>query len=280
MPIQRSNEPDAFASFERSGWNAVTDGYVKAIGPVTAQSVDAMLDAAKVTKGCRMLDVCTGHGVLAAAAAERGANVSAVDFAESMVAIVHRNVPNVDCRRGDAQDLPFGEGTFDAVVCGYGILHVAEPDRALAEMHRVLHPGGHVAISVWERPSSNNGFGILFGAVKAHGRLDVPVPHGPDIFQFGDLENMTAALAEVGFDDVSAKTVAQTWRLASASGLVDAFLQGAVRPKALLMAQDQDALSAIKAAVAQDMERLFRSGNSFQVPMPAIIGSGAKPSAR
>jgi hypothetical protein len=49
----------------------------------------------------------------------------------------------------------------------------------LAEMRRVLRPGGRVALSVWERPSPTNGFGLLLGALKAHGRLDIPLPHGP-----------------------------------------------------------------------------------------------------
>jgi hypothetical protein len=75
-----------------------------------------------------------------------------------------------------------------------------------------------LAISVWERPSPTNGFGVLYGALKARGRLDVPLPHGPDFFQFGDLETMKAALAQAQFNDVVATTVAQTWRLDRGTG--------------------------------------------------------------
>ena len=277
MPIQVSNEPDAFRAFEQAGWNSVAAGYEAVLGPLTAQSVDATLDAAGVTSGCRVLDVCTGHGVLALAATERGAKVSAVDFAETMVASARRNAPTADCRQGDAQALPYADSTFDAVICGYGLLHVPEPDRALAEMRRVLRSGGRVAISVWERPSPSNGFGLLLSAVKAHGRLDVPLPHGPDAAQFGDVESMKAALTQAEFNDLTATTVAQTLPLECASDLVDVVLQGTVRTKALLLAQDDAALSAIKAAIAQGVDRLFRNGDSFRVPMPAIVGSGAKP---
>src|SRR6516162_6428857 len=235
MPIQVSNQPDAFRDFERSGWNAASKGYETVFGPLTAQSVDVTLDAAGVIGGSDVLDVCTGHGVLALAATERGAKVSAVDFSEAMVAAARRNAPSVDCRQGDAQDLPYPDNTFDAVVCGYGILHVPEPDRALAEMRRVLRPGGRVAISVWERPSPSNGFGLLLSAVKAHGRLDVPLPHGPDAAQFGDVESMKAALTQAEFNDLTATTVAQTLPLECASDLVDVVLQGTVRTKALLL---------------------------------------------
>ena len=237
MPIQVSNQADAFRDFERNGWNAVSEGYEAVFGPLTAQSVDVTLDAAGVIGGCDVLDVCTGHGVLALAATERGAKVCAVDFSEAMVAAARRNAPSVDCRQGDAQDLPYPDNTFDAVVCGYGILHVPEPDRALAEMRRVLRPGGRVAISVWERPSPANGFGLLLGAVKAHGRVDVPLPHGPDFFQFGDPEDMKAALAQAEFSNVAATTVAQMLQLKTATGLVNLVLQGGVRIRALLLAQ-------------------------------------------
>jgi SAM-dependent methyltransferase len=277
MPIQVSNQPDAFRDFERSGWNAASEGYEAVFGPLTVQSVDVTLDAAGVIGGCDVLDVCTGHGVLALAATERGAKVCAIDFSEAMVAAARRNAPSVDCRQGDAQDLPYPDNTFDAVVCGYGILHVPQPDRALAEMHRVLRPGGRVAISVWERPSPANGFGLLLGTVKAHGRVDVPLPHGPDFFQFGDPEDMKAALAQAEFSDVAATTVAQMLQLKTATGLVNLVLQGGVRIKALLLAQDSAALSAINVAVAEGMDQLFRKGDRFQVPMPAILGSGVKP---
>ena len=277
MSIQVSSDPRAFRAFEHTGWNAVSEAYERAIGPLTAQSAEIMLDTAGVAPGCNVLDVCTGHGVLALAATQRGAKVCALDFAEAMVAAAHRNVPTAECRQGDAQDLPYAENTFDAVVCGYGIIHLPEPDRALVEMRRVLRPGGRVAISIWERPSPNNGYGVLMGAIKAHGRLDVPLPHGPDFFQFGDLDNMKGALAQTGFIDVDAVTVPLTLRLERATSFMDTVLQGTVRAKALLLAQSDAALSAINAATAQAIDRLFRAEDSFRVPMPAIVGSGVKP---
>jgi len=277
MTIQISNDPGAFRAFEHSGWNAASKGYESAVGPLTAQSADATLDAAKVTSGRKVLDVCTGHGVLALAATQRGAKVCAIDFAEAMIAAARNNVPEAECREGDAQALPYADNTFDAVVCGYGIIHLPEPDRALAEMRRVLRPGGRVAITVWERPSPNNGFGLVMGALKTYGRLDVSLPHGPDFFQFGDPESLKGALTETGFADVSATAIRLTLPLERSSDFMDAVLKGTVRAKALLLAQHDGALSMIRTAVTQAVEGLFRSEGGFQVPMPAIVGSGVKP---
>jgi SAM-dependent methyltransferase len=277
MSIQVSNDSVGFRAFELRGWNESSGAYESAIGPLTAQSADMTLDAAGVVSGSKVLDVCTGHGVLALAAINRGANVCALDFAEAMIAAARRNVPASECRQGDAQNLPYPDDTFDAVVCGYGIIHVPEPDRALAEMRRVLRPGGRAAISVWQRLSQDNGFGLVMGAIKAHGRLDVPLPHGPDFFQFGDLESLKGALTQTGFTDVSATGMQLTLPLEQPTAFIDAVLNGTVRAKALLLAQDDAALSNIRTAVTQAVDRLFRTEHGFRVPMPAIVGSGAKP---
>ena len=275
--MHRSNEPDAFLAFERAGWNTVISGYERLFGPLTAQTVAPILDAAGVVSGCRVLDVCTGHGVLAAAAAKRGARVSALDFAEEVVETARHNVPTVEFQQGDVQNVPYLSNSFDAVICGYGIMHVPEPARALAEMYRVARSGGRVALSVWERPAQNNGFGLVLGAIETHGRLDVSLPHGPDFFQFGDPEHLRAALAQTGFKDIEATTVSQTWRFEQPTDLIDAILQGGVRVRALINAQEQSALSSIKGAVEHGMSRLFRDGGGYSVAMPAIVGSGRKP---
>jgi SAM-dependent methyltransferase len=223
-----------------------------------------------------VLDVCTGHGVLARLAAQRGAKVFAIDFADKMVAAARRNVPTADCQQGDAQNLAFETNALDAVVCGFGIIHLPQPDRALSEMHRVPRPGGRVAVSVWQAPLPTNGLGIVLGAVKAHGRLDVPLPHGPDLFQFSSDAAMRAALEESGFSDVNVITLPMIHRVASASAFLDVITQGTVRTRALLAAQDQAARSAIRAAVVDGIESHFRSAGGFDVPMPAVIGSGIK----
>jgi SAM-dependent methyltransferase len=277
MPIQVSKDPAAFGAFEHSGWNAASEAYESAVGPLTIQSASATLDAAGVNPGCKVLDVCTGHGVLALAATKRGAKVHAIDFAKAMVAAARRNAPMAECRQADAQQLPYADDTFDAAVCGFGIIHLPEPNRALAEMRRVLRPEGRVAISVWERPSPKNGFGLVMGAIKAHGRLDAPLPHGPDFFQFGDQESLKAALEEIGFIDIKTSGVPLTLALDRENEFMEAVLKGTVRAKALLLAQEELALATIRTAVSKAVATLFRSEDGFRVPMPAIVGSGAKP---
>src|SRR5688572_25916214 len=108
MPVQRSNEPEAFLAFERGTWNEVIGGDERIFAPLTAQTVDPLLDAAEITSGHRVLDVCTGHGVLAAAAHQRGAAVVGMDFAAEVVATARPNVASMEFTEGEAQELPYG----------------------------------------------------------------------------------------------------------------------------------------------------------------------------
>lgn len=276
MAIQRSRDPKAFTDFEQEGWATVGGAYDQHFGRLTRQTVDSTLDAAGVERGMKVLDVCSGPGMLAEAALRRGAEAVGLDFSDTVIDIARRNVPGASFQLGDAQSMPFGDDEFDAVVCGYGVIHVPVPEKALSEMHRVLRSGGRAAISVWEAPKPSNGFGVLFGAIKQHGNLDVPLPDAPDFFQFSESATMTGALQSIGLQDVKIESVEQHWDLESSLGIVKAILEGAVRARGVLLAQTETALRAIEDAVKQGMVKYERTPGSYRVPMPAVIGSGAK----
>ncbi len=276
MAIQSSDDPEGFKNFEHQGWEANSAGYDRHWARLTRQTVASTLDAAGVVKGTRTLDVCTGPGMLAEAALARGAEAVGLDFSGEVLEIAKRNVPDAELHQGDAQALPFEDDSFDAVVCGFGVVHLPDPEKALREMRRVLRPGRRMAASVWEAPKPTNGFGVLFGALKLHGDLDVPLPHGPDFFQFSESENMTAALQAVGLHDITVQGLEQTWEFDEPLGLVRAVMEGAVRARGLLLAQTDAARNAIDAAVSEGMDRFRSDKGGYRVPMPAVVGAGAK----
>lgn len=275
MAIQRSRDEKQFAAFERSGWDSNIDGYERAFGAVARQTVQPMLDDARVARGMRVLDVCCGPGMLALGALERGATTIGLDFSAAAVELARRLVPNGIFQQGDAQALPFEAAGFDAVLCGYGLMHLPDPAAALREMLRVLRPGGHVAVSVWD--ATGVGFSLVYEAVRAHGSMDVALPHGPDFFQFGSPDRMRTALAEAGFTDVGARSVAQAWRVADADRYIDAILTGTVRARAVLAAQSAVAAIGVRAYIADYLSRFRAPDGGFLVPMAAIVGNGAPP---
>ena len=108
-------------------------------------------------KGMRVLDLAAGTGTSSAAIAKHGAHVVAADFSEGMLAEGRkRHVGNelIEFVFADATALPFEDDSFDAATISYGLRNVHEPRKALAEMLRVVKPGGHVVIAEFSTPPS------------------------------------------------------------------------------------------------------------------------------
>src|SRR3954454_1784748 len=111
------------STLSRQRWEQQVVGYADFFGPITTRLVGPLLDAAEVGRGARVLDVASGPGYVAAAAAERGAFVVGVDIADGMLSLARRLHPRLDFRFGDAEALPFAGGSFDAVVANFALLH-------------------------------------------------------------------------------------------------------------------------------------------------------------
>ena len=182
------HEPAAatFKELERQGWGAKADNYNALAGQITAGAVAPLLDATGVHAGTQILDVATGPGYVAAGADARGAHAIGIDFAADMVAAARRRYPRIEFREGDAENLAFDPESFDAVVCAFGILHIADPDKAIAEAYRVLRPDGRFAFTVWAGPDRHDFFAIVLKALEAHGNTQVSLPPAPPIFRFSD----------------------------------------------------------------------------------------------
>jgi demethylmenaquinone methyltransferase / 2-methoxy-6-polyprenyl-1,4-benzoquinol methylase len=100
-----------------------------------------------VQPGDRVLDAACGTGDLAIAGRAAGAlTVTGLDFSERMLARARRKAPTLEWVVGDVLELPFAAGTFDAATIGFGIRNVSDLERGLAELRRVLRPGGRLAI--------------------------------------------------------------------------------------------------------------------------------------
>jgi SAM-dependent methyltransferase len=205
-----------------------------------------------------------------------GASAIGLDFPD-VVAMARRLVPEAEFQEGDATQLQFPDNTFDAIVCGYGILHVPDPETVMQEILRVLRPGGRAALSVWDNEMSPNGLGLIYKAAQAHADLTLDLPHGPSVFQFSTLETMRSALSRVGFAKVEVVHFEQGWRVESGKAFLDALQAGTVRTRAILAAQTVDVLAKIAADFEMALADLRTADGLFNVPMPAIIGSGAKP---
>jgi ubiquinone/menaquinone biosynthesis C-methylase UbiE len=159
---------ESFHDFERRGWGnrevcAHSDDYFSRL---TTQSIGALLDAVRICSADCLLDVATGPGYVAGAAASRGARVVGLDFSAQQLELARSRYPGITFQRGDAGDLPFDSTSFDVVVSSFGVPHFPDPERFLQETFRVLPGGGRIGFSVWDFPQDTNGYGAVYGAIQ------------------------------------------------------------------------------------------------------------------
>ena len=218
-----------------------------------------------------MLDVACGPGYFAAAAAKIGATPTGVDFSTKMVEEARRRYPGIRFEEGDAEKLAFGDNEFDAVVLNFGMLHLARPEMAVNEAHRVLRQNGRLAFTVWDTPDKTAGFGIVLLAIQTHGNMNVAIPSGPPFFRFSDPAESSHVMKHAGFVDIKVEQVSQVWTLQSADSLFDIMYNGSVRNAALLRAQTPEALNKIRLEMRERVEEQKK-----RLAMPAVLIAGVK----
>jgi SAM-dependent methyltransferase len=271
-------DPVAFDAFEEAGWGTKeAAGYDALAGRVTSRLADPLLDAVAAGPGKRVLDIATGPGYVAASAAERGADPVGLDFSETMLAYARSRSPNVEFVRGNATELPFPDGSFDAAIVAFLLLHVGRPEQVVAEAARVVAPGGRAAFSVWDEPSRGRWLGVVFDAFTAAGaQPPANMPPGPPIFRFADEHEFTRLLTGAGLVDVAVETVELPLRLASGDELWTGLVDGTVRVRPMIVGQSADMQRAIRTHFDELLED-YRTDDGFDVPVSVKLASGRKP---
>jgi len=275
MPIPESTDPAAFKAFEHERWQTAARVYHDELGRLTSQAANPLLDAAGVSAGVRHLDLASGPGYVAGLSAARGAQVTGADFSEEMVELARSLHPGVEFYEADAEALTFEDASFDAVTMAFLLGHLARPAAAVREAHRVLRPGGRLALAWWQPPDRAVAFGIMTESIRAKGRTDVGLPPAPPLEMFGDPEMLRALLNENGFAETHIRDIDMTWRVDSVDAMFDAYLRGTARMGGLLLGQTPEALAAIREEVRRRCEP-WKSADGLHLPMPARIASSTR----
>lgn len=176
-----------------------------------------VLKAAQVQAGDAVLDVACGTGILARAAANlvgAGGWVTGVDINEGMLTIAQQKAPSISWKVAPAESLPFEADTFDRVVSQFGLMFFENPTRAVAEMGRVVRPGGCIAVAVWDSLEATPGYAVvaevldeLFGSEAAR---SIQAP-----YLLGDRQKLTSLFADAGMNEVTIQTVMGKARFSS-----------------------------------------------------------------
>jgi SAM-dependent methyltransferase len=236
----------------RATWMAGDFGVV---AKTIAGGAEAFVERLGIAPGARVLDVACGTGNTAIPLARRGAVVTGVDIAANLLVQARERAEaeglKVAFEEGDAEQLPYAEGTFDAVVTMFGAMFAPRPEMVAAEMARVLKPGGLVAMANWNPTSFT---GRMFKAGARH------VPPAPGIAPpvlWGD-EGVVRGRLEPYFREIRTERIAVDLDLATSPAGAVAFFRRYFGPTKMAFERlDEKG----QAAMAADLEALWAGDN-------------------
>jgi SAM-dependent methyltransferase len=168
-----------------------------------APTYEEAIRRAGVARGQAVLELGCGSGVFLRMAADRGARVSGLDAAESLLEIASERVPEADLRVGDLQFLPYEDDSFDLVAGFNSFFFAADMTAALREARRVAKPGSPVLIQVWGRPERCDLTPMLEAVFRMRPGPQPSGPPAPPLSQPGVLEGLAAEAGlepETAFD--------------------------------------------------------------------------------
>jgi SAM-dependent methyltransferase len=231
-----------------------------------------LVEVAGIAPGQAVLDVACGTGIVARTAADRmggQGRVAGLDANEGMLTVARRLRPDLEWRQGDAADLPFAAGAFDAVLCQAALMFFPDRAAALREMARVAAPGGTVAVQVWDRLEAQEGFGAMYEAFAEH--------LGPEAtkletsyWSLGDLDLMGSLFEAAGLRVTGTRTRQSTVHFGSASEAVTTEIEAT--PLAERIGRDAQRRLVEAASVA--MRPFEVDGGRVELPIRGHLVTG------
>jgi ubiquinone/menaquinone biosynthesis C-methylase UbiE len=260
-------------------WDRWTPTLQSWLGPPT----ELMLDLARIGPGSRVLDVAAGAGEPAITAAKRvgpTGSVLATDISSNILAYAQRTaaaqgLTNLETRVMDGEHLALPDATFDAVLSRVGLIYFPDQQRALAEMRRVLVPGGRIAAIVYSTAENNQFFSIPIGIIRRRAQLPPPVPGQPGPFSLSGAGVLEAAYRRAGFRDIAIQTVAAPLQMASAAEYVRFARESFGALHQMLAGLTEAEREATWDEITREL-RQFEGAAGFVGPCELIVGVGVK----
>jgi len=261
---------DEIRNAQRATWAGLSGGWEKwdlvimdQLGPVGA----AIIGRLDLAEDQQHLDIAAGTGEpgLTIARLVPKGRVVLTDIAPEMLDVAARRadaqgVTNIDTKVCSADDLPFGDATFDSISVRFGYMFFPDAARATAEFARVLEPGGRLCSSVWVKPEENPWTKILMDAIGTEVMLAPPDPDGPNMFRFAAPDHLSAVYQAAGMHDVAEWDVDVELVTSSPTEYWEMMSEHVSLAVAALQQVDASARERIRATVVASVSAYARDG--------------------
>jgi ubiquinone/menaquinone biosynthesis C-methylase UbiE len=230
--------------------------------------------------GGRVLDVACGTGIVARLATQQvgaAGQVTGVDLNAGMLQVAQANTPTsgapLEWREGDAAALPCQNDSYDVVLCQQGLQFVSDKPQALREMHRVLIPGGRLAIFSWSALEHNPWNRTISDALARYVSDEAAArPRAP--FALGDATLLRTLISDAGFCHIDIQTHTLSRQMTSPEEAIPGYL--ASTPNAQLIAALPDDVRAALIGEISEALREYRNPDGLLVPSETYIALANK----
>lgn len=273
----------------RQQWSDAAESWARAAEEEeTGASREAtvwMLEAADLQAGERVLELACGAGRVGLQAAGRVGLEGAVlctDFSEAMVdAVADRverlGVSNVSARVLDAEHIDLDSAEpFDAVLCRFGYMLMADPLQALRESGRALRPDGRLVLAVWGPGEGNPWLSIILSAVMDHLNAPPPQPGTPGPFSLGERDRLQTLIEQAGLIDVEVAEVEAKQRYDSLGAWWDEILEVSGPLATMLNALPEEDRAKIRTVALAKAEQ-FGAEDEAIFPASIVCAKALKP---
>jgi SAM-dependent methyltransferase len=253
---ERLRDRGAWEATQRRLWGRRPQDWSELAEPQNVQLLTDALDAANVGEGMALLDIGCGSGLALSLAAARGATTAGIDISAPLLAVAKRRVPDADLRQGGLDRLPYGDESFDVTLAVNALQFAADPAAALCEVHRVLRPGGRLAIGQFAAPEKceSTALHLAMEALVPPERHEDHAPYA--LAAPGALER---ALAHAGLTVTLDREQPGDWRYADLDRALRGLLSSAGGARAIDLAGE----GRVRAALTEALQPFSSADGTF-----------------